>query len=157
MTVHVEADEGTFPEGTKMVLSAVDDLDAVAEAVGTAVDSKTRGFQAVDITFYDKDPSEEGAKEIEPQKPIRVSIKSDEIRKAAEDSSTAPVVVHIEDDNTATAIENTASKTDSGTIEIEKPAANPENTSDPAVQSDDGQKNESDKNPCSDTSQEQTR
>ena len=121
MTVHVEADEGTFPEGTKMVLSAVEDLDAVAEAVGTAVDSKTRGFQAVDITFYDKDPSEEGAKEIEPQKPIRVSIKSDEIRKAAEDSSTAPVVVHIEDDNTATEIENTASKTDSSVIEIEQP------------------------------------
>lgn len=121
MTVHVEADEGTFPEGTKMVLSAVDDLDAVAEAVGTAVDTKTRGFQAVDITFYDKDPSEEDAKEIEPLKPIRVSIKSDEIRKAAEDSSTAPVVVHIEDDNTATEIENTASKTDSAAIEIEKP------------------------------------
>ncbi|MDO5138014.1 MAG: SpaA isopeptide-forming pilin-related protein [Oscillospiraceae bacterium] len=121
MTVHVEADEGTFPKGTRMVLSAVEDLDAVAEAVGTAVDAKTRGFQAVDITFYDKDPSEEGAKEIEPLKPIRVSIKSDEIRKAAEDSSTAPVVVHIEDDNTATEIENTASKTDSAAIEIEKP------------------------------------
>ena len=146
MTVHVEADEGTFPEGTKMVLSTVEDLSAVAEAVGTAVDSKTRGFQAVDITFYDKDPSEEDAKEIEPLKPIRVSIKSDEIKKAAEDSSTAPVVVHIEDDNTATEIENTASKTDSGTIEIEKPAADPENTSDPAIQSDDGQDNGSEKN-----------
>ncbi len=121
MTVHVEADEGTFPEGTKMVLSPVEDLNAVAEAVGTAVDSKTRGFQAVDITFYDKDPSEEDAKEIEPLKPIRVSIKSDEIKKAAEDSSTAPVVVHIEDDNTATEIENTASKTDNAAIEIEKP------------------------------------
>jgi fibro-slime domain-containing protein/LPXTG-motif cell wall-anchored protein len=129
-----------------MVLSTVEDLSAVAEAVGTAVDSKTRGFQAVDITFYDKDPSEEDAKEIEPLKPIRVSIKSDEIKKAAEDSSTAPVVVHIEDDNTATEIENTASKTDSGTIEIEKPAADPENTSDPAIQSDYGQDDGSEKN-----------
>ena len=128
MTVHVEADEGTFPEGTVMVLSAVEDLDAVAEAVGTAVDAKTRGFQAVDITFYDKDPSEEDAKEIEPLKPIRVSIKSDEIKKAAEDASTAPVVVHIEDDNTATEIENTASKNDSSAIEIEKPGVEEENT-----------------------------
>ena len=97
MTVHVEVDEGTFPEGTKMVLSPVEDLDAVAEAVGTAVDGKTRGFQAVDIAFYDKDPSIDGAKEIEPLKPIRVSIKSDEIKKAAGDASTAPVVVHVED------------------------------------------------------------
>ena len=127
MTVHVEADEGTFPEGTVMVLSAVEDLDAIAEAVGTAVDARTRGFQAVDITFYDKDPALEGAKEIEPLKPIRVSIKSDEIKKAAEDASTAPVVVHIEDDNTATEIENTASKTDSSAIEIEKPGVE-ENT-----------------------------
>jgi len=126
MTVHVEADTGTFPEGTKMVLSAVEDLDAVAEAVGTAVDAKTRGFQAVDITFYDKDPAEEDAKEIEPLKPIRVSIKSDEIKKAAEDATTAPVVVHIEDDNTATEIENTASKTDSAAIEIEKPGVEAE-------------------------------
>ena len=126
MTVHVEADTGTFPEGTKMVLSAVEDLDAVAEAVGTAVDAKTRGFQAVDITFYDKDPAEEDAKEIEPLKPIRVSIKSDEIKKAAEDATTAPVVVHIEDDNTATEIENMASKTDSAAIEIEKPGVEAE-------------------------------
>ena len=128
MTVHVEADEGTFPEGTRMVLSAVEDLDAVAEAVGTAIDVKTRGFQAVDITFYDKDPSEEDAKEIEPLKPIRVSIKSDEIKKAAEDSSTAPVVVHIEDNNTATEVESTASKTDSASIEIEKPGVEGEMT-----------------------------
>ena len=147
MTVHVEADEGTFPEGTKMVLSAVEDLDAVAEAVGTAVDEKkTRGFQAVDITFYDKDPSEEDAKEIEPLKPIRVSIKSDEIKKAAEDSSTAPVVVHIEDDNTAKEIENTASKTDKAVIEIEKPASSQQSTSDSATRNDDDKDNASEAN-----------
>ena len=147
MTVHVEADEGTFPEGTKMVLSAVEDLDAVAEAVGTAVEEKkTRGFQAVDITFYDKDPSEEDAKEIEPLKPIRVSIKSDEIKKAAEDSSTAPVVVHIEDDNTAKEIENTASKTDKAAIEIEKPASSQQSTSDSVTHTDDDKDNASEAN-----------
>lgn len=111
MTVHVEADEGTFPEGTRMVLSAVEDLDAVAEAVGSAVDEKkTRGFQAVDITFYDSDPAYEGAKEIQPLKPIRVSITSDEIKKAAGDSSTAPVVVHVKENTSDDSVENNNSK-----------------------------------------------
>lgn len=40
ITVRVEADEGTFPAGTTMVLKAVDDLDAVAEAVTETVENK---------------------------------------------------------------------------------------------------------------------
>ena len=55
LTVSVAADAGTFPAGTTMVLSAVTDMNAVAEAVEGTVDSKTRGFQAVDISFRDKD------------------------------------------------------------------------------------------------------
>ena len=96
MEVHVEAEEGTFPKGTTMVLSAVEtrDFDAVAEAVQSVVDGKTRGFHAVDISFRNA----EGV-EIQPLKPIRVSMKSDEIRKAVEDNSTAPLVVHIENQN----------------------------------------------------------
>ena len=39
VTVRVEADEGTFPVGTTMVLSAVEDLDAVAETVRDAVEN----------------------------------------------------------------------------------------------------------------------
>ena len=39
VTVRVEADEGTFPAGTTMVLKAVDDLDAVAETVTQTVDT----------------------------------------------------------------------------------------------------------------------
>ena len=92
MTVSVSAEAGTFPAGTTMVLSAVTDMDAVAEAVEGTVDSKTCGFQAVDISFRDKDGNE-----IEPLKPISVTMRSDSIKAATEDSSMAPVVVHVED------------------------------------------------------------
>jgi len=98
MTVSVSAEAGTFPAGTTMVLSAVTDMDAVAEAVEGTVDSKTRGFQAVDISFRDKDGNE-----IEPLKPICVTMRSDSIKAATEDSSMAPVVVHVEDRNKETA------------------------------------------------------
>ena len=93
LTVHVEADEDTFPEGTTMVLSAVSDeqMTAVVEAVEGAVDApKTMGFHAVDISFRDVEGNE-----IEPLKPIRVSMTSDAIKRAFEDESTAPVVVHV--------------------------------------------------------------
>ena len=93
--VHVEADNDTFPEGTTMVLSAVSDdqMSAVAEAVEGAVEApKTRGFHAVDISFRDAEGNE-----IEPLKPIRVSMTSDAIKRAVEDGSTAPVVVHVSD------------------------------------------------------------
>ncbi|MDO5476821.1 MAG: VWA domain-containing protein [Eubacteriales bacterium] len=96
LTVYVEAGKGTFPEGTTMVLSAVDGTHEkeVVDALENAVDStaRTSGFQAVDITFYNAD-----GKEIEPLQPIRVSMHSEAIRKALEDNYTAPVVMHIED------------------------------------------------------------
>ena len=94
LTVSVEAEEGTFPEGTTMHLAAVTgtDLDTVAEAVEGAVESQTAGFHAVDITFHDADGNE-----IEPRKPIKVSMQSESIRQAVENPSTAPVVVHVED------------------------------------------------------------
>ena len=95
ITVHVEADKDTFSEGTTMVLSAVSDdqITAVAEAVEGAVDApKTMGFHAVDISFRDAKGNE-----IEPLKPIRVSMTSDAIKRAVENQSTAPVVVHVSD------------------------------------------------------------
>lgn len=159
VSVRVEADEGTFPAGTTMVLKAVEDLDAVAEAVTETVENnaavtssedahnnsaeddfntdaaieaetdpqttavpentnkKPYGFQAVDITFLDKDGNE-----IEPAKPVRVALTSEivdrvrqEIQDAGENresetseesdtSSNAgssiiadPVVVHVDD------------------------------------------------------------
>ena len=108
--VRVEADEGTFPAGTTMVLSAVSarDMDAVAEAVesavvanadtenkangGNAKSPQTCGFQAVDISFRDADGNE-----IEPAKPVRVVMTSSLIKEAAQnDTISAPVVVHVD-------------------------------------------------------------
>ena len=108
--VRVEADEGTFPAGTTMVLSAVEskDMDAVAEAVENAVAAnadtenkansgnakapQTCGFQAVDISFRDADGNE-----IEPAKPVRVVMTSSLIKEAAQnDTISAPVVVHVD-------------------------------------------------------------
>ena len=91
LTVSVSADACTFPAGTTMVLSTVDDMDAVASALEEAVDARTKGFQAVDISFRNAE-----GKEIEPLKPIRVTMKSKDIKSAAEDSSVAPLVVHVE-------------------------------------------------------------
>ena len=98
LTVSVSADSCTVPAGTTMVLSAVEDMDAVASALEGAVDTRTKGFQAVDISFRDAE-----GKEIEPLKPIRVTMKSKDIKSAAEDSSVAPLVVHVEDRKDKTA------------------------------------------------------
>ena len=91
ITVSVIAEEETFPLGTTMQLGTVEDMDTVASAVEGAVEGQTRGFHAVDISFHNAD-----GEEIEPLKPIKVSMTSDAIKQAVEDSSTAPVVVHIE-------------------------------------------------------------
>jgi len=91
ITVSVIAEEETFPLGTTMQLGTVEDMDTVASAVEGAVEGQTRGFHAVDISFHNPD-----GKEIEPLKPIKVSMTSDAIKQAVEDSSTAPVVVHVE-------------------------------------------------------------
>ena len=141
VSVRVEADEGTFPAGTTMVLSAVDQssIDALAETLAETVEkedpsdtdtsgskaddekeesdntedkeknqkegqknsnTKTYGFQAVDITFLDKDGNE-----IEPAKPVRVALTSalvEQAREKVEDSAiAAPVVVHVDNDGNA--------------------------------------------------------
>ena len=150
VSVRVEADEGTFPAGTTMVLSAVDQssYDTLAETLAETVESretsdtdisdtdtseakantqqaetdnaedqeikqnteqnnadnntniKTYGFQAVDITFFDKDGNE-----IEPAKPVRVALTSkvvEQAREKAEESAIAdPVVVHVDNEGKA--------------------------------------------------------
>ena len=54
ISVRVEADEGTFPAGTIMVLKAVEDLDTVAEAVTETVE-KTAAVSADDDSDSDSD------------------------------------------------------------------------------------------------------
>ncbi len=114
LTVHVDADEGTFPEGTTMVLTAVtgNDLDDVAQAVEGAVEGKTKGFYAVDITFKDAN-----GKVIEPRKPVKVSMKGETIRKATENASTEPVVVHLEDTANPAGMASDAGQAENGQAE----------------------------------------
>lgn len=113
LKVHVEADEGTFPPGTAMRLAEADP-DIVAAALEGSVEGRTKGFHAVDISFWSApgDGSSTEPVEIEPLKPIRVSITSEAIRQAVEDSSTAPLVVHVEDSADKSDKENKADKSD---------------------------------------------
>ena len=135
LTVYVEADEGTFPEGTTMKLSTVEDMDTVASAVEEAVtahddvSNKTCGFHAVDISFWNT----EGI-EIEPLNPIRVSIKSESIRQAVEDTSTAPVVVHVTDPATNQDTVNPTDEDESYDSGEDNNASNPETAGDPEIE-----------------------
>ena len=65
---------------------------------------KTYGFQAVDITFLDKD-----GKEIQPAKPVRVAMTSEIAEQVKEEAKTGavpdPVVVHVDDDGNAEQME----------------------------------------------------
>ncbi|MCR5657136.1 MAG: InlB B-repeat-containing protein [Butyrivibrio sp.] len=96
ITVHVDADEGAFPEDTKMFVTEVknqDILDKAANAIG----GDTATVSAVDITF------KADGKEVEPEIPIRVKLYSKEIEEAD-----ATSVVHIEDSGDANVVSNTA-------------------------------------------------
>ena len=133
ITVHVEADEDTFPEGTTMRLAAVtdDQMEAVTEAVegvmaeaaGTqGTSGHTQGFHALDISFWNAD-----GVEIEPLKPIRVSMTSEAIKRAVEDSATAPVVVHVEDGHTAVAGNSAEEDADTSEESVVEPADDGQN------------------------------
>ncbi|MCR4951937.1 MAG: hypothetical protein K6A40_11515, partial [Solobacterium sp.] len=95
VTVKASAEEGTFPEGTKMILTPVEE-EEVRDTVEEAVDSKVRKIIAVDITFKDKD-----GKEVEPLKVINVTMSSPMVK---EEEST-PEVVHIDDKGKGTVVE----------------------------------------------------
>ena len=63
VTVRVEADEGTFPVGTTMVLSAVEDMDAVGDTVRDAVENTTEQTAETAAAENKNDGSEEAASE----------------------------------------------------------------------------------------------
>ena len=98
LTVRVEAEEGTFPEGTTMKVTPIkgSKLEEVGAAAADAVDGTACGYQAVDISFINAD-----GEEIEPAKAIRVTMTSDSIAKAAEAEkiSASPAIVHVADDD----------------------------------------------------------
>ena len=109
MRVTIDADEGAFPEGTTVQITAIQD-DSLAEQVAPAV---TTGHvvevQAVDITFYDAEGNE-----IEPHIPIRVTM-----RPFTETADADNVeVVHMDNDGTVSAV-----KTDESIKQPDKGAA----------------------------------
>ncbi len=89
VVVTVEYEEGAFPEGTIMQVSTVRNTDVLNAINDTITDKEIVKVQAVDIKFiYNK-------QEIEPSKPIKVTMKSTSIPKQAEE---APTVVHVDDE-----------------------------------------------------------
>ncbi|MDO4621254.1 MAG: hypothetical protein Q4B09_11630, partial [Lachnospiraceae bacterium] len=95
--VLVTAPEGAFPEGTTMVVKAIENTEIVSAAL-EAVEGTNARAKAVDITFYDANGSE-----IEPALPIRVTMQADVIAENAE-----VAVVHVDDALQAEVVEQTA-------------------------------------------------
>ncbi|MBE6123418.1 MAG: hypothetical protein E7190_12015, partial [Erysipelotrichaceae bacterium] len=90
LIVTVYDDNGALPEKVSMSVSAVPE-ESVINSVESAVEGTVTRVRAVDITFRD-----ENGNEIEPTKPVRVTITASDI----DDANTS--VVHIEDNGNAT-------------------------------------------------------
>ena len=88
VVVTVQYEEGAFPEGTTMKVKPVWNPSVLGAINDTVTDKEVVKVQAVDIQFL-KD-----GKEIEPSRPIKVTMKSTSIPKQAEET---PTVVHVDD------------------------------------------------------------
>ena len=89
ISVRVEAPEGAFPAGTVMNVTSVA-ADRVQGAVSDAVEGQVTHMDAADISF-----TCDGA-ELEPAKPIRVSMEPKQTLQESE-----PLIVHVQDDGSA--------------------------------------------------------
>ena len=85
--VKVTYDEGTFPEGTQMVVTPIPE-DQVYDAVNEKVEGTVTRIKAVDITFY------ADGKEVQPKKFVSVYMKA-----YGYDDSKEQQIVHIDDKN----------------------------------------------------------
>ncbi len=94
VAVTVSAVSGTFPAGTTMEIVPVEAQD-YADAVGEAVEGKVSRMVAVDIIFRDADGNE-----IEPARPVSVKMQS-----ALIEEEETPVVVHVDDQGSASVVE----------------------------------------------------
>ena len=83
MTVHVEAEEGAFPEGVTMSVETVDDPE-VLESIRDAVEGETGTVHAVTITFTD----ETGA-EVQPEDgyTVNMTLSSDAVQAVQSEES----------------------------------------------------------------------
>ena len=95
MNVSVEAEEGAFPKGTQMKLSAISEAQAVS-AAADALDGEVKAAKGVDISFADAE-----GKEIEPKGAVRVSIS---LANALEGENFS--VVHLDDSGNAEKVAN---------------------------------------------------
>ncbi len=100
VTVSVSADKGALPDGTTMKVKTVRDNDILKAAANAADKDVKVKTKAVDISFYNKDGDE-----IEPLKPIRVTMKANAIKKTGD-----VTVVHVNDKNKAEVIAQTSNQ-----------------------------------------------
>ena len=91
-TVTVHTPEGAFPAGTEMQIEKITDPETIVKIVSVLDSSKVYSIAAVDISFYYE------GKEIEPLKPVDVTMKSDLL---TEDQYQ---IVHLKDDEKAEVI-----------------------------------------------------
>lgn len=93
MAVSVSAKEGAFPAETIMKVKDIKDEKILNVIAVAAKKDKTevKTIQAVDISFYNAD-----GKEIEPAKPVRVTLSSDIVKKAD-----VPKIIHVDDKGNA--------------------------------------------------------
>ena len=99
LNVTVDAERGTFPAGTVMMVAPVQDDTVIFAATG-AVDANVIGVQAVDITFCTA-----SGEPVEPLLPVRVTMS-----RTNDTAPVDPVVVHVDDEGEATIIEQTEEK-----------------------------------------------
>ena len=101
LVVRVEAEKGTFPEGTTMKVTPVVD-EKVINKITDEANAKTeenvavKTVQAVDITFYDA-----AQNKIEPKKQIRVTMTSALVKETDEQ-----MIVHVDDKGKAEVVEH---------------------------------------------------
>ena len=94
VSVYVEAEEGAFPKGTVIEVSAVNDPE-ILEKAADAVDGTVKAAKAVDITFR------YNGEEIQPQKAIKVKLTTAAIENPDDTS-----VVHIDDAGNADVVDS---------------------------------------------------
>lgn len=88
--VVVTADQDAFPEGTTMTVTPIASKEVIDTVMDTVGDKKVLTVKAVDITFYCN------GEEVEPSKPITVSMSAAPVNEAQESA-----VVHIDNEGTA--------------------------------------------------------
>lgn len=95
VSVKVDADEGVFPADTSMILSTVDDKDAIS-SIENAVEDPVRQVQAMEVAFQNAD-----GETVEPQDKFTLTVEP-----AKTDDDTSQVVVTLDEKGKAAIAES---------------------------------------------------